>query len=269
VARPLIRDFEDVAADLVASAERGQWRRTDGPGAGSGTHDFEVNCSDGRVLALEVTTSAVGADMSMWRAIAKENWECPGLRCSWAISVELPSSSGSTPNIKRLRREIERLLAALQAQGVDSFDTFLEQSRRPDQACGEVLELGSLGVARGRAVPGLTGGGVPLVHLGSSGGFVTAPDEINDVVAEEAAHNVEKLRRAEASERHVFVWIHPTSGGPELNLWQGDVPRTSPELPVGIDVAWIARFPEEGREVTHLWRVRPAATWEVLRQRAP
>jgi hypothetical protein len=259
-----IRDFEEVAAELVADIEAGTATRKDVPRAKSGTHDFDVECRDGRLIALEITTSAVGADMSMWRAISKQDWESPGLRDGWAISVELPSSSGSSPDIKKLRRNIERLLSALDVQGVDSFDTFLEQSRPPNAVRAEVMELGKLGVARGRAVPGLSSEGVPLVIAGSSGGFTTAPEEINEVVSAEAANNVEKLRRARGNERHLFIWIHPTSGGAELNLWQGNVPRTSPELPPGVDVAGIARFPEEAR-VTHLWRVRPPDAWEVLR----
>jgi hypothetical protein len=254
------KQYEPVAADAVAEIERGTVTPRDVLGAPPGTHDYHINCTDGRRLALEVTTAANPVEISMWNQITRRPWECPTLGCSWTISVAQAGKT-SAPNVKQLRAGVERLVAILERAGRDSFEGVNPDHTLAPDVQGAIAELGRLGARRGKAIAGLTSDdGAPLILVGSTG-----PEAVNEAVTPEAEANADKLARAPADERHLFVWMHPTSGGASLMVWAGHAPELAPALPDAVDVVWVARHPDVGKPVSYLWRAPRGGAWDVLR----
>jgi hypothetical protein len=269
VAQRTIRQYEDVAAAVVAEIEKGRWKKLDVHGAAPATHDYDVVAADGRRIALEVTSAANNVEISMWNAISARDWECPSLRHSWQLSVVQPGSKALS--VRQLHGQVERLLGVLEGGDVREIEADTPNESLPQDIKAAIAELRSLGVRRARCWPDLvTHSGVPTVLVGASGAFSTAPQEVNDAVEREAKANTDKLAKAEADERHLFVWVHPTSGGPELMLYTGQTAEVPPQLPDVIDVAWVARFPDTAEgPVSTLWRVQRHGSWQVVRRRPP
>lgn len=78
-------DEEPVAAELVAGELGGTPTQREVPGAPPKTHDFDIDLSDGRVVALVVTSSADFGLKSMWAAIHTGLWDARALRTSWTL----------------------------------------------------------------------------------------------------------------------------------------------------------------------------------------
>jgi hypothetical protein len=81
-------------------------------------------------------------------------------------------------------------------------------------------------------------------------------DAVNRLAAEHAAKDVKKLLVAHADERHLFIWMDEEDA--KLAMDTGPPPSTTPVLPDGIDVVWIATTSG------HLWRLHPPGSWEEL-----
>jgi hypothetical protein len=95
-----------------------------------------------------------------------------------------------------------------------------------------------------------------------TGGFTADIGRVNDLIIERASPKLEKLVRAEAAERHLFVWLDGTQPEAELAVALGPPPATAPAVPSRIDVVWLATPPLT--EPQRLWRVRPPNRWQVL-----
>ena len=154
------------------------------------------------------------------------------------------------------------ILPALEAEGIRSFemDDEDEFGRRPDPAASW-SSLAEVGVRRGRALPG-DATEPPVVLIGSSGGFATAPDVINDLVVVEARSNRAKL----GVDGHLFVWVDSLDHRSWVGMDLECPPRQRPgaEFPVGV-TAWVARRPSSGGWVPdRLWILRPSADWASL-----
>jgi hypothetical protein len=110
------------------------------------------------------------------------------------------------------------------------------------------------------------------VALSLTNGFSADVGRVNAVVADEARANSAKLAKANADERHLFVWLNHSHSGAELAVSTGLPLPGSPVVPDTIDCVWLAtqgvpdldaiRVGEVG--VLRLWRVRPPAAWEDL-----
>jgi hypothetical protein len=88
-----------------------------------------------------------------------------------------------------------------------------------------------------------------------------------------AESNLAKLAAAEVDERHLFVWMDPSTSTAEAAVSLGRPFRAPAALPPEIDIVWLATpgVPNFGAVafagvgVLALWRVRPGALeWESL-----
>ena len=92
-------------------------------------------------------------------------------------------------------------------------------------------------------------------------------DSITEAVEREAAANAEKLARTTADERHLFMWIDWTMSDLQAAvIGVGDLGtlRRVPELPKGVDTAWVAPRAMVDERQMFLWRVTPPGAWEIL-----
>jgi hypothetical protein len=87
---------------------------------------------------------------------------------------------------------------------------------------------------------------------------------MNDLVAECARKKVEKLAAAPGFERHLFVWIRSSASDAELAIATLPPPASTPALPAGIDVVWVATAGVAGRLYGKLWRLQPPGAWEDI-----
>ncbi|MEZ5142214.1 MAG: hypothetical protein R2726_06795 [Acidimicrobiales bacterium] len=82
--------------------------------------------------------------------------------------------------------------------------------------------------------------------------------------------NLAKLRSADTNERHLFLWVHYDSGAASAALQvaanDGTVPEP-PELPDGVDGAWVAGAwtnPDKPTELTSVLFYVDEAGWQHL-----
>ena len=95
------------------------------------------------------------------------------------------------------------------------------------------------------------------------------PDAITEAVEREARANAQKLTRATADERHLFMWIDWTMADLQaaiISVRDLGVFPAVPELPEGVDTVWVAPVVMVDERQAFLWRVTPPAGWEVLDQ---
>ena len=83
---------ELAAANVVAAALGGRWESRDGEDDPPGMHDFDVILSDGRCIALEVTSATDGAvvalsDAAVGREGRHQRWPAPGLANDWIVTI--------------------------------------------------------------------------------------------------------------------------------------------------------------------------------------
>jgi len=81
-----------------------------------GEPDFEILYADGKTGYLEVTTSTEAEKKSMRAAIRKEKWvTAASCKYGWWV-IPFPKA-----NINRIRDEVDRYLAAIEAEGLTRF----------------------------------------------------------------------------------------------------------------------------------------------------
>jgi hypothetical protein len=79
------------------------------------------------------------------------------------------------------------------------------------------------------------------------------------------ALRVEKLAAADGHERHLFVWIRDSYAGAELAMATLPPPASTPLLPEGLDVVWVAtKGGDPDALYEHLWRLQPTGGWEAI-----
>jgi hypothetical protein len=259
----------EITASILVAAHSGATEIVvrDPPGSPVQVHDFDLLMPDGRVLALEVTTAANEGAISQRSAIGKRDWVATKLADSWTIS--LPQVGGGPgADIRKLRKKVEARLAMLEEHGHDWFggrppehDEVEDEGVTDDDPPREVQEvieaLRGLGVIKARR---LRDTGETVIWLAASGIHATSPQAVNRAVEPLAQDNAAKLLKAEADERHIFVWIDSTIHGADLMINDDLAPETD-----GIHTAWVARRairPED--PVSRLWRVTPPGGWEIL-----
>jgi hypothetical protein len=196
-------DNETLAADLVSQLLGGVWELTD-TGRVAMTHDFSIKLPSGRIVALEVTSSATPELKSMWSAIGKYDWEAARLSRSWTLLLRQPTN-GYEPSIKRVNREAEGHLESLEHVGVHQFGMSRQLRTSSPQEAIAVRSLSLLGVTMGSSVQSATY--PPTIVLGSGRGVVGEPRILNQEIEMIIDANIEKLRKADAHERHLFVWL--------------------------------------------------------------
>lgn len=261
-------DSELAAADIVGDALGGSWISRDGADAQGGMHDFDVNLPDGRCIALEVTGAineqAVRLSEAAYGIEGRERrWPGPGLAYDWLIVIPQRPI-----RIARLMKETVPILTLFEREGLTQIDTSVNPAYRTPAltTSPEVTEatfrMFKMGVIEARVLwERPTTEAQLFVTIRS--GFSADIGRVNELIIERAGPKLEKLIRAEAAERHLFVWLDGTEPEAELAVAMGPSPATPPGVPSGIDVVWLATPPLT--EPQRLWRVRPPDQWQVLR----
>ena len=257
-------DEELVAAELVAGLLDGRPERRDVPGAPPRTHDYDIHLSDGRVVALEITSSATATLKSMWAAISKEGWDAPTLRHSWTLILREPSETYE-PDIKQLRRKAASHLEILEHADVERFSPSWDRPRGVE-VWKALQGLASLGVTDGASWS--VEGEPPKIVPGSASGVgFGAPYALNRAVEKAVTENLEKLRESGRDELHLFVWLDWTDLGAQYNLMRGRMPDRPPELPSDIGVVWVAPYAiygAPGAQPPWLWKATSEAWLSTL-----
>ena len=254
-------DNETPAADLVSRLLGGTWELRD-TGKVPMTHDFDINLRSGRVIALEVTSSATPELKSMWNAIGRRNWEAPRLSCTWTLILH-QRAHGYEPTIKRLNKEAEGHLEALEEAGVQQFGMSGNLRIPSLKEVAAVQSLARLGVTMGMSVNSVKR--PPTIVLGSGRGFVGESRILNQEIEKLVGENVDKLRRAVADERHLFVWLDWSDLGAQYVMMRNRIPEAPPQLPEDVDTVWVAPYAIRGKSPTDTpWlRLVTADGWTV------
>lgn len=253
-----MRADERLAAVVLADRLGGTIAPKDVGGA-QATHDFDLVLTDGRVIAVEVT-SATDEHMERLGGEARRRYPAPGLAATW--NVWLPMNPAGL-KLGPLMRELAPLLAVLERHGVVHVGRGIEAPANPE-AAEAARSIERLPVHRaGRLGAPEPGEDPRLVLAFRSPARVADPDAaLNALVADRAEAKRDVLTRARADKRHLFVWVRQTDAW----LTMTDLPSPPPDaprLPPPIDVAWAATSnPATG--LGKLYRLERGGKWQAL-----
>ncbi|ABK51814.1 hypothetical protein Acel_0038 [Acidothermus cellulolyticus 11B] len=258
--------LEIEAARVVNSFYMGRIIQRDGMKASDGSHDYDIELPDGRIIALEVTSAADPERMALLSELSKTPSIPSSLEHDWLVSVWDVRNEPHV-NIKRLVKKTEPRLSTLVRHGVTEIDKVsLDRKRHvPRDVC---YELASLGVARARTLTLANPGEVREIFFSYAGGVTSHQGILNQLIEQTTKANAAKLAVANAAERHLFVWV-TALGRPdvELAMFSNWLPVNSPAIAPGIDVVWAATLETPGfcqQRIRRLWRVRREGPWESL-----
>jgi hypothetical protein len=232
-ARPGSRDADELLVRrAIAAALSVPVRRRD-TGSGEAVHDLEICYPDGRLGAVEVvSTRDRRAEMLTHAVVQRGHVAVRRLRRSWLVVVP------PTTRLRDVEGDLPGFLATLEAAGI-------KRVRRGEWGRWR-REMNRLGLQTCTS-------NEPSPTAGPGYRFLSAPrgafeQQINKAVercehflSEPAQRDViDKLRRADASERHAAVVVNETWLDVFDQIRQGTtLPTAAPSLPDDIDGLWI------------------------------
>jgi hypothetical protein len=161
-------------------------------------------------------------------------------------------------------------LDVLERYGIEQVGGAGRSSQRPPPGAAQdvidatqaVFALGADRATRlGAPEPGETALVMASLHGAAGSNF----DQLNALVGERARAKAEKLAAGAGDERHLFVWMRSSVADAELAMAALPPPESTPTLPKGIDVVWVATGPERaGALCGRLWRLEPPGGWEQI-----
>jgi hypothetical protein len=206
-------------------------------GSRSSMHDLTLYSDGVPFGACEVTAAADARSIELWNLIngSDERWIEQDLPGGWMVTV-VPRCKA-----KALKRDLPGVLRSLE-RAVDPVELAratdaLYEMGVVDADRGETDFQGSVYVTLARGA-GLTGGIVARTADALVPWF-------NSWVTEEGQrHNLEKLRAAKYTERHLFVLLPgfttaPLSVSDLLMRSETPLPNAAPRLPVGLTDVWL------------------------------
>lgn len=224
-------------------------------GREEGKHDLEADLPDGGIAAIEITSEADAARLSVAAAAQRHlsDLKSPGSQFAWLVNVTPQADA------RALRKSagLVALLADMEQHGQSSASA-LSDYRDPWRD-----RLNALGIQSVHGVPGSGRPGAVYVVPGIVTGWgwvrATADQWITDFLATELGKNkLDKLAKADADERHLAVLIHPdTDAGLGIAAASadlldgsggGDLPSVEPPSPL-----------------THLWLIAPTVPTRAFR----
>jgi hypothetical protein len=253
---------EEVWAIRCISAVLGVEVEVHDDGSSAGMHDLSILYPDRPPGAVEVTAAADQLMIETWiLATRGGRWIVEGIEGGWGVSFPKGAS------VQRLRAELPDFLRELEALGVQAVDPETRWEPGPHDPRAASLGISHL-YQGGTSFPGCvyllpqqeserTGGAVP-----TEGGPLL--EWIADWLARpDQAHNLEKLARSGAEERHIFLILpgfaearFPVVG----YLTEDDAypPTADPDLPPEVTHVWIASTWAGG----HGMRWSPDGGWQ-------
>lgn len=160
-------------------------------------HDFDLHLDDGRVIAVEVTRCNVESELQQQAEIDRRDPSFPGLRFNWHLGM------ASSFDVARIRAEAPRLLAVLEARGIQSVGL---RGARSESECPAAVSLRSLGVRLlYRLDEASSAGGRVDIGAGPVVG-ATAPHVVIGVAEEAAARRGKAAKLAAASGTCSYGW---------------------------------------------------------------
>lgn len=222
----------------------------------AGEYDFDLEYATGASVPVEVTMST---DEMLEAKIAeiirsKRGGFVRRQKCQqdWWIHPMRHAP------IKKIRTKIETYLVAIEAEGLRSFNSFIDASDSP--AVNAIftdlaIEGGSVTKWKSPAIGIATPGGGGLVN----------PLLINKAVEREAFKddNRRKLGSAKKSEKHLFVYLMPTEHVVWVAVRDGELPPSGPTLPPEITHVWLATWIGHGCWHT-VWLAQEGLAWAQI-----
>ena len=209
-------------------------------------HDLLIEYSDGRLGAVEITSSVDAALVELWNLVNGGDgcWVVDGITGGWLASLR-PEA-----RVSRLRQELPALLRALESQSIRHVHTEWSTVLDPP----EVHLADQLGIHQLNQNPTQYPGRVYFtVDLPTERFGGAAPDDGDALAAwvEEflgapaRAGDLAKLGSARADERHAFVFIGGLSDAPWPVQYMAlsdpmPLPRPAPILPKPVTDVWLA-----------------------------
>jgi len=209
-------------------------------------HDLDLCVGNGRTFgAIEVTAAADPEVVQSWKLLTGrgERWIESGLAGGWLINVR--------PNtrIKRLRKELPRLLKVLEDVGCTSLLRPLDGN---DPLCVAAAQVGVVSAMQsGTDFPGSIYVMLEIPFDRRVCWVAPTGDALSEwiaawIVEPSRADNLEKPRKSTARERHLFVIVPglsstaPASVTDLLMRSDAPLPTVSPALPPGVTHVWVA-----------------------------
>jgi hypothetical protein len=227
------------------------------PAQSHGEYDFDLRYSDGTIAAVEATAAIDEVLASTIGAI--RNPRCGGstiaaTKCkkTWVL---FPIRGA---NIRRIRADADDHLAKLESEGIDSLFCTSARSGSVQEVCSKLQ---------------ITGGGVissegsASIHIALPGGGGAVGPSVAINVAETEAwkhDNRAKLGKANASERHLVVYIGPDNGLPWIAITEFMPPATLPRIPDEITNLWLIGQGESPDHFT-VWTGSTNETWHSMK----
>jgi hypothetical protein len=239
-----------LAVRVLEAVEAEAW---DVPGRENAV-DAILTLHDSRKAAFEVTNLGTESALKLAMLLAKDNnkWPLPG---DWWWTIEV----GSLDDLRQLKRRYENIIRiceragepypdeiAWQESAHEDLKWLVYQSRSvmtgyPERLARDMQNPGAM------VVPYAGGGAVDELLTGFADALREAFKSLHIV------KHFEKLARADADERHLFIPLHdsalPFSVSSEL-VFEDTLPPDPPPLPESVTHLWLA--PEGSRRVL-LW----------------
>lgn len=233
-------------------------------GAPAGTHDFDLRSGD-RSVAVEVSTLAdsrsVG-DHAAWDSLTDGGVvHVDGLTHGWLVTVDLNGHA------RRAVGQLSEWLQLLERHGVARVETrawqqhlFSPPEQRPPTydilramaAAGITMASVSDGLDAGNCVLMVVWGGDPYNPLDHS----LMPRFVSAQLGSAHRTDIEKLQRADAGHRVLFLWLDAYSYfHVARSLDHGD-PTGDLENVGAVDEVWVGRDFKDGSATTYRWRER-------------
>ena len=216
-------------------------------------YDFELHYADGRIAAVEATSSVnqvLTETVSAIRGERAGGSSLPAIKCtkSWVI---FPASGADIP---RIRASVDDLLSQLEQRGIEHF-SFTDRQLWSHPICRELGVTSGAVIARNTNTPSTIKIAFPV-----SGGAV-GPTTATEAGEREAwkQDNRTKLGAAKSDERHFVVYVDGMNGQPWTALTEFDPPSALPNLPDEITHIWMIGQIAENSFI--LWRASKSEIW--------
>ncbi len=239
--------------ERVVAGARMHFRETQS----SGEPDFDLEYASGMKVPLEVTVSTDEEGEATSAAILRSRRGGPFVpRVCCATDWYVHPVPGA--NINKIRLHVDRLLAAIEAEGRQEFNA----STDAEDSAAVLTILRELGIEAGSVTrwksPGIG------IALPGDGGLVD-PNLVNEAVAVEAskADNRRKLDTASGAEKHLFIYITPARHIVWVAARDEFPPTCGPVLPPEVTDVWVATWTGDGSWHT-VWRARAGEAWVHL-----